>query len=125
MTYHGHSSSVEAARWSPDGKRIVSGGDDMAVQIWDAVTGGHVLTCRGHTDVVDTVAGADGKHVVWGSLDRTAQVWDAATGNHILTYRGHTGLAAGVVLAVVWSPDGEHIASGSADTTVQIWNPIT
>ena len=57
LTYHGHSTgAVEAVRWSPDGKRIVSGSDDRTAQVWDAMTGGKVLVYRGHTDGVATVA---------------------------------------------------------------------
>jgi eukaryotic-like serine/threonine-protein kinase len=36
LTYKGHSSAVEAVVWSPDGKRIASGGYDKTVQVWSA-----------------------------------------------------------------------------------------
>jgi eukaryotic-like serine/threonine-protein kinase len=46
-TYRGHAdyypghftsgTSVDAVAWSPDGKRIASGGDDMTVQVWQAM----------------------------------------------------------------------------------------
>jgi hypothetical protein len=35
-TYRGHSDAVNAVMWSPDGKRIASGGYDRTVQIWKA-----------------------------------------------------------------------------------------
>src|SRR5712692_3481934 len=34
QTYRGHTRSLWTAAWSPDGKRIASGGDDGTVQIW-------------------------------------------------------------------------------------------
>lgn len=34
LTYHGHSSSVKAIAWSPDGSRIVSGDYQGIVQVW-------------------------------------------------------------------------------------------
>ena len=55
-TYRGHSASVNAVAWSPDGKRIASGGSDGTVQVWDAANGGHVFTYRGHTDRVNALA---------------------------------------------------------------------
>jgi hypothetical protein len=35
----GHAGRVWAVGWSPDGGRLVSGGDDGLVRVWDAVTG--------------------------------------------------------------------------------------
>ncbi|MHB8595678.1 MAG: WD40 repeat domain-containing protein [Ktedonobacteraceae bacterium] len=40
--YHGHTSTVFAVAWSPDGKRIASAGNDNTVQVWDTRTG-HLL----------------------------------------------------------------------------------
>jgi len=64
--------------WSPDGKRIASGGDDSTIQMWDAATGSTIFTYHGHTNLVWAVAWSpDGKHIVSGSEDYTAQVWQA------------------------------------------------
>ena len=35
-TYHGHSGSVDAVAWSPDGRRIALGSYDKTVQVWVA-----------------------------------------------------------------------------------------
>src|SRR2546425_555088 len=117
--YRGHSNTVEAVAWSPDGKRIASGSDDNTVQVWDATTGGKMLIYRGHSSPVWVVAWSpDGRRIASGSDDRTVQVWDAFTGAKLFTYRGH----ADDVHAVAWSPDGKRIASGSADGTGQVWD---
>jgi WD40 repeat protein len=55
-TYRGHSASINAVVWSPDGKRIISGSNDGTAQVWDAANGGHVYTYRGHTARVNAVA---------------------------------------------------------------------
>ncbi len=36
FTYQGHSDYVSAVAWSPDGKRIASGSNDMTVQVRQA-----------------------------------------------------------------------------------------
>ncbi len=43
LTYHNHRDSVWTVGWSPDGKRLASAGSDGAVQIWDALTGDHIV----------------------------------------------------------------------------------
>jgi serine/threonine protein kinase len=117
-TYRGHSSRMNAVAWSPDGKRIASGGLDKTVQVWNAATGGNVLTYAGHSYTVFAVAWSpDGKRIASGGLDKAVQVWDASTGGNVFTYTGHTDF----VYAVAWSPDGKRIASGSGDETVQVW----
>src|SRR5437868_4703297 len=110
-TYHGHGgddAAVGAVAWSPDGRYIVSGGNDFTVQVWDAATGKRLMKYSRYSDSVNTVAWSpDGKRIASASTDTTAQVWDASNGGHSYTYRGHLK----PVNAVAWSPDGKRIAS--------------
>src|SRR6266566_131167 len=117
--YHGHTSTVFAVAWSPDGRRIATGGNDSTVQVWDARTGHLSVAYSGHTGTVYAVAWSpDGKRIASGSDDNTVQVWEATSGHLLLTYTGHT---AGV-RALAWSPDGTRIVSGGNDNTIQVWN---
>jgi len=71
--------------FSPDGKRIVSGGgpDNFGsgeIKIWDAQTGQETLTLKGHSDTVNSVSfSPDGKRIVSGSWDKTVKVWDISS----------------------------------------------
>ncbi len=122
--YHGHTKPITCLSWSPDSRRIASSSYDGTVQVWDASSGGDVLTYRGHQHAVWTVAWQpEGTMIASGGQESIVQVWEADTGNSYSSYTGHS---AGIE-AVAWSPDGLYIASASDDKTVQVWdaaNPV-
>ena len=77
--------------FSADGKRILTGSEDQTAKVWDAEKGQEVLSLKGHTYSVSSVAfSPDGKRILTGSWDRTAKVWDAEKGQEVLSLRGHT-----------------------------------
>ncbi|CCA77459.1 related to WD40-repeat protein (notchless protein), partial [Serendipita indica DSM 11827] len=104
----GHSGSVVAVAFSPDGSRIVSGSRDQTIRLWDAKTGEPVGDpLRGHSNSVTAVAfSPDGSRIVSGSEDETIRLWDAKTGEPVGDpLRGHSNS----VNAVAFSPDGSRI----------------
>jgi DNA-binding beta-propeller fold protein YncE len=101
---------------------IASGCVDLTVKVWDARTGQELLTLRGHTRLVNSVAfSPDGARLASGSGDQTVKVWDARTGQELHTLRGHTR----AVTSVAFSPDGACVATGSEDKTVKVWDART
>jgi WD40 repeat protein len=121
LTLQGHTSTVLGVACSADGKRIVSGSDE--VKVWDAVTGKNLLTLKGLRYTVLSVAfSPDGKRIVSGGGEHNKpgelKVWDAATGRNLLSLKGHKKM----VTSVAYSPDGKRIVSGSRDNTVKVWD---
>jgi hypothetical protein len=110
----GHTGRVTSVSFSPDGRRIVTGGRDRA-KVWDARTGAILLDLDERTDWVRSVSfSPDGTRIVTGSADGTAKVWDARTGTTLLELKGHTGGAS----SVSFSPDGTRIVTENAGTPI-------
>jgi WD40 repeat protein len=74
----GHHAGVYCAACSPDGKRLVTGGFDNTVRLWDLESGSELLTLRGHTGSVHFVAfSPDGESIMSGSDRGNILVWRA------------------------------------------------
>ncbi|WP_354065015.1 P-loop NTPase fold protein [Bradyrhizobium sp. RT6a] len=102
--------------FSPDGLRMVSGGEDGALRLWTS-DGKAIAVFKGHTGPACTVAfSPDGRRIASGSQDKTVRLW-TSDGKAIAVLTGHMG----AVLSVAFSADGTRIASGGQDYTVRLW----
>jgi WD40 repeat protein/serine/threonine protein kinase len=76
----GHTAAVRRAAFSPDGRLLVSVGEDKQVIVWDFAHRDRLATFSDHADWVTAVAfSPDGKRFATGSYDRTVIVWDGVT----------------------------------------------
>jgi WD40 repeat protein len=104
--------------FSPDDRRLVTGGERHTAKIWNVETGEELKTLEGHGGDVHAVAfSPDGRWVAAGGEGSTVRVWDSHTGALVRSFRGHTGL----VSSLAFSPDGR-LFSGSRDKTVKVWD---
>ena len=68
---------IISAAFSRDGERVVTGGVNGNVVVWDVTAEREVATLKGHTDEVESVAfSRDGNFVASGSEDGSARVWE-------------------------------------------------
>ncbi|MEH2394904.1 MAG: ribosome assembly protein 4, partial [Nostoc sp.] len=113
----GHTSSVNSASFSPDGKRIVTASADKTARVWE-ISGKQIAELKGHTSYVNSASfSPDGKHIVTASADNTARVWDIS-GKQIAELKGHTSY----VYSASFSPDGKRIVTASNDKTARVWD---
>jgi DNA-binding winged helix-turn-helix (wHTH) protein len=112
--------AVLVTRFSPDGQRIISAGDDHTVRLLNADSGELLVTLQGHTDKIeDAVFSSDCRRIVTASYDHTARVWDR-DGRLLVILRGHTN----AVERARFSPDGRLIVTASLDHTARVWNSV-
>ena len=117
----GHIGDLAAARFSPDGTKIVTAGEDHVAQVWDAATGTVVNTLTGHTDQIQSASfSPDNARILTTSEDRTARLWDARTGTLLATL-DH----ADPVLFAAFSPDGTRIVITGEHDTARLWDGKT
>jgi eukaryotic-like serine/threonine-protein kinase len=120
LTLAGHVGEVYCAAFSPDGKRVISGGQDGTIRVWSAETGEHLKTIPAHQSCVNVVVFApNGEMLASASCDKTVKLWDSASLEPIATLEGHPG----EVKALAFCPtDRSLLATGGSESRVRIWN---
>jgi WD40 repeat protein len=111
--------------FSPDGRRVASGGVGGLAFVWDAATGKALQRLQGHESPVNAIAFApDGRSVATASgnpLDyeeQTVRLWEVATGQERRRFAGHQAR----VTSLVFARDGLTLISGSEDGTALVWD---
>ena len=105
------------ANFSPDGKLIVSAGDDFLVKIFQP-NGKLILSLPGHSkSITEVVFSPNSQLIASTSFDTTVRIW-RRDGTLLQILKGHRDL----VWSASFSPNSELIATASSDKTIKIWS---
>jgi WD40 repeat protein len=109
--------SVNSAKFSNDGKYVVTTSSDRTARVWNVADGKLHVALSGHSDNINyAVFSPRDLMIVTVSDDHTVRLWNI-DGAEIATYKGHTG--------AVWEANFENsmnkLYTCSEDGTVRVW----
>ncbi len=125
-TFPDAGSPVLALALSPDGRTVVTGGNDGTLKFWDLPAGTLRLAFKAHAGAVKHLEySRDGRLLLTGGSDRRPKVFDAETGQEKLALRRHRG----DVECAAFAPDARSFATVFGNTKeggeVRFWLTAT
>ncbi len=120
-TLKGHTETLYAIAFSPDGKYVLTGSFDKMLKLWETTTGKEVKTfggTAGHQNLVlCTAFSPDGQMMASGGSDNTAKIWDVPGVGFAQELT-----AADVVNGLAMSPDGQRVVGAGKNGTITVWS---
>jgi WD40 repeat protein len=112
-----------ALGFSRDGQKLIAGGGDTQIYMWDTATLTREPSLGRHHQRIHCIATSTHTGIVaTGSEDSTIKLWNLDTRTCIQTLVGHPGQ---VFCNLNFSPDGNYLVSCSVDSTIKLWNTFS
>jgi WD40 repeat protein len=122
-------SQVFAVAFAPDGKSLISAGEDHSASVWDTATGRRLRRFTAHRGWMTCAFFAhDGSRIVTAGWDdpreyrTTVRLWDRVTGQQLREFEGDGRFWSG---SVALSPDGKTVAINGGFNLVYLWDVAT
>ena len=119
MRFEGHTDSIEAVAFSPDGNYIISGSSDKTMKVWDIGSGRLIRTLEGLNDSIANIDfSPDGQFIVSSSRDGNIKVWNFLNGRVVNEFKedAYQGNMS-------FSPDGNYIYNHEVFLNfLSVWN---
>lgn len=117
--FKGHTDRIFSARFSPDGKQLVTASEDTTARIWDRESGKEIRKLTGHIAAVQSAEySPDGEWIVTAGRDGRVLLWDARDGQMI---RELINLGKQLpVYRAAFNPSGTMVATANQDGTVSL-----
>lgn len=113
-----HTGPVHSVAFSPDGKRLVSGGEDGSARIWNLQTGEATPFRAQHEGHVFGVAFHPNKALVASAgADFQVVIWDVTTGREVI----RLPKTERHISRVLFSPDGGKVVASMWNGRLWIW----
>ena len=111
--------SIFTIHYSPDGERIVSGGESNGIVIWDARTGTKLFKNEESGRINALIYDREGNKIIGGDNLGYILVFSAKNGRKIRMIKAHSGAINDLFLN---SEDHDSVITASNDETVRFWN---
>lgn len=117
--WQAHSSDVCAMQFDQTGKKLISGGNDKLVKIWDTGSGQEIGVLRGCTSsILCCKYSPNHAFVCAAGNDCQLHLWNIKTQRQIRVYNGHSNK----ITSIGFTHDSRLIYSGSHDRTIKLWD---
>ncbi|MBL8798006.1 MAG: serine/threonine protein kinase [Planctomycetia bacterium] len=122
--YTGHFDRTFCLAYGADGRRFLSGSEDLTVRLWDVEKSQEIGRCTGHTQPVRAVAFSPNGQLLSASQDNTIAYWEAVGKPPVKRLELERGLLPSIS-AARFSPDAALLACTSHDGHIWLWDTAT